>query len=244
MEITFETLSIPAPPPPGARRGPATAPQVAPEGGQLTYRVAYGGKPVLLSSRLGLDLQGQPLLGSAVRIASAVRTQADETYRLVWGKNNPVRDHYNALRVELQETAAAGRRLTLEARAYNDGVAFRYILPEQAALREVRLSGEATEFHISKDAVAFPLYVRGERSSYEDQWHRRNLTRFQTSQLVGTPLLMEVPAVAWLAITEADLDDYAGMYLVSASGANENSTLRAHLATAQDDPKVAVRGPL
>jgi alpha-glucosidase len=244
LEIAFEPLSIPAPAPQGARRGPAAAPQVAPEGGQLTYRVAYNGKPVLLSSRLGLDLQGQPLLGSAVRIASASRTQADETYRLVWGKNNPVRDHYNALRLELQETVVAGRRFTLEARAYDDGVAFRYVLPEQTALGEVRLSGEATEFHISKDAVAFPLYVRGERSSYEDVWHRRHLTRFLTNQLVGLPLLMEVPAVAWLAIAEADLDDYAGMYLVSATTENANTTLRTHLAPAQDDPALAVTGSL
>ncbi len=240
LEITFETLSIPQ----GGQRGAAAVPRVTPQGGQLTYRVSYNGKPVLLSSRLGLDTQGQPALGSAVRIAAANRTQADATYRLVVGKNNPVRDHYNALRLDLQETSAAARRLTLEARAYDDGAAFRYVVPEQASISQFRLAGEETEFHISKDAIAYPLYLKDERTSYENEWHKRSLTRFQTNQIVGIPLLMEVPGAAWLAITEADLDDYAGMYLVNATTNNSNTTLTAHLAPTQDDPKLAVTGSL
>ena len=42
------------------------------------------------------------------------------------------------------ETAAGGRRLVMEARAYDDGVAFRYVVPEQPSLKELRILNEST----------------------------------------------------------------------------------------------------
>ena len=50
------------------------------------------------------------------------------------GKASPIRNHYNAVTVETVETAAAAARFAIEARAYDDGVAFRYAVPEQPAL--------------------------------------------------------------------------------------------------------------
>src|ERR1039458_115247 len=125
LEITFETLALP-PAPAAQGFGRAPVPQPSAQGGQLTYRVSFNGKPLLLSSQLGMDFQGHQSLGTDVRIVSADRSQKDETYKLVVGKNNPVRDHYNALRLTVEDNATAGfstgRRLVMEARAYDDGV--------------------------------------------------------------------------------------------------------------------------
>ena len=75
------------------------------------------------------------------------------------------------LTLDLEETRTPGRRLTLEARAYNDGVAFRYVLPEQATLKEVRISGERTEFQLAKESTTYPLMLPGFHSPYEDDYH-------------------------------------------------------------------------
>ncbi len=252
LEITFETYVMPPPRMPaqpggGQRRAPEE-PKLSAEGGQLTYRVSYNGKPVLLSSQLGLELQGMPVLGSAVKIVSADRTQTDETYRLVVGKNNPVRDHYNALRLTLKETAMGGRSLVMEARAYDDGVAFRYVVPEQplTRMREFRLVRELTDFHFAKDATAYPLYRNSPRTSYEGDWVKTHLMRFLPDKLVGLPLLTEVPGAAWLAIAEADLEGYAGMYLVNrtADVYNSTTTLGTYLSPSLDEPGLAVSGLL
>src|SRR3990172_4688582 len=64
--------------------------QPAPQGGQLVYTVSFQGKPLILQSALGLDLQGQTLLGPNLRIVNVARSQADETYRLVAGKTSSV----------------------------------------------------------------------------------------------------------------------------------------------------------
>ena len=89
--------------------------------GQLAYQVAFRGKPVLAWSNLGLTLDGAPALGAAVRIESSQASSQDETWNSVAGKANPIRNHYNAVAVRTVETTAGGRRLAVEARAFDDG---------------------------------------------------------------------------------------------------------------------------
>jgi alpha-glucosidase len=93
--------------------------------GQLAYKIEFHGKPVLDWSSLGLDLQGSAVLGSAVRVDAAKTSNHDETWNSIAGKANPIRDRYNSVTVQIVETLPAARRLEIEARAYDDGIAFR-----------------------------------------------------------------------------------------------------------------------
>src|SRR5262249_3395040 len=149
-----------------------------PAGGQLVYAVSFQGKPLIDASALRLDLQGQRPLGSAVRIMNTRPSKADETYRLVTGKASSVRNHYHALRVELEENDAPRRKLVIEARAYDDAVAFRYVVPDQPSLREFRLTKEGTEFRISKDAVTYALVLPNYRSMYESEFVKLPVSAF------------------------------------------------------------------
>jgi alpha-glucosidase len=168
---------------------------------QLVYSVSFQGKPLIDQSVLRLDLQGQRPLGSDVRVVDTSRSTTDETYRLVTGKASTVRNHYNALRVELQENSGPQRKLSIEARAYDDAVAFRYVVPEQAALREFRLAKETTEFRISKDATTYSLVLPNYRSMYESEFVKLPVSAFSnqggvaSTVLVGLPMLLEVPGV-------------------------------------------------
>src|SRR5450755_3127157 len=80
-------------------------------GGQLAYRVAFRGQPVIEWSNLGLTLEGSPALGPAVRIESSQTSSLDETWVPVQGKANPIRNRYNAVTVQTVETGGNGRRL-------------------------------------------------------------------------------------------------------------------------------------
>ncbi|HWC01036.1 MAG TPA: glycoside hydrolase family 97 N-terminal domain-containing protein, partial [Bryobacteraceae bacterium] len=140
-------------------------------GGQLAYQVTLRGKAVMDWSRLGLEIQGGPTLGAQVKILSAERSSHDEKWPALHGKANSIRDHYNAATIRTAESGRSGRLLNLEVRAYDDGVAFRYLVPEQPSIREMRLSAEATQFRASKDATTYPLILRDYRSSYEDDYH-------------------------------------------------------------------------
>jgi alpha-glucosidase len=210
--------------------------------------VTFQGKPVIDRSALALELKDQHTpLGGQVRVLKAAPSEADETWRPVAGKSSSIRDHYRALRLELEEIGAPNRKLTVEARAYDDAVAFRYVVPEQPGLRDFRLARELTEFRVSKDATSYALALPNFRSAYESEYLKLPLSSLATvPKIVGLPLLMELPGVAWMAIAEADLRDTAAMYVVNpSSGWGEDAhRLEVRLAPRFDDETVAVSGTL
>lgn len=183
------------------------------DNGQLAYAVSFHGKPLVARSTMALEIQDQPGLGAAMRIVDAKAGAVDETYSMPHGKSNPVRNVCRTLTLNLEETRGPNRKLTVEARAYDDGVAFRYLVPNQPIITELRLAGERTEFQLAKDASTFPLILENFRTSYEDNYRNLPLTAIHPAELVALPLLAEVAGVGWVAITEANIDNYAGMYL-------------------------------
>src|SRR2546427_9218852 len=80
---------------------------------QLVYTVSFQGRPLLDRSALRLELKDQPPLGSNVRLVNSTTSQADRTYRLMTGKTSTARDHYNGLRLELEEHGEPPRKLML-----------------------------------------------------------------------------------------------------------------------------------
>lgn len=204
--------------------------------GQLTYALTFQGKPLVDPSPLALELQGGPPLGARVQIAAATPSSTDETYRLVTGKASVVRNHFNALRLDLQESAAPARKLIVEARAYDDAVAFRYVVPEQEGLGRFELVKENTEFRISKDAMTYALILPNFKSMYESEYVKLPISAFanqggiNSSVLLGCPLLMDVPGVGWLAITEADMQGNAALYLANSGGGWSMKSFSARLS--------------
>ncbi len=210
-------------------------------GDRLQYTVEFRNKSVLQPSLLGLKLEGQAPLGPGMQTTSTKSDRGDETYTIPAGKTRTVRDHHNAQRVELQDSK--GRAMTVEMRAYDDGIAFRMIVPDQAGLKRVALERELTEFNFSTDAITYPLILDGFQSSYEDEYQVRNVNGLHKEWLIGLPFLANVPGVAWVGITEADIENYAGMYLQKAV---ERYAVRAQLSPRIDNSAVAVEtdGPL
>ena len=223
--------------------------QTQADAGQLTYSVSYRGKPLITQSALRLELAGAHPLGASVQITGQSASEADETYHLITGKISTVRNHYRALRLDTAETGGLQRKLQIEARAYDDAVAFRYVVPDQRALTDFRLANEDTEFRISKDATTYALVLPHFRTMYESEYLRLPASAFANPNglsrkiLIGLPLLMEVPGVAWMAITEADMRDYSAMYLVNPSTDWGGHYFQSRLAPG-DDPSLAVSGPL
>jgi len=212
------------------------------KGGQLVYEITYNGKQVLDKSDLGLYLQDQPDIGANLRIENSRPSKIDETYTVPAGKANPVHNDCNVLAIDLAEAQHPFRKLTVEARAYNDGIAFRYLIPDEPRTKDIRIVNEKTQFVIAEDATMYPLILSGYQSSWEDNYRTLSLTGLHSESLVGLPLLMQLPGKAWLAITEAHLEGYAGMYLQHSPPQNSSRVLEARLSPRVDIPGVSVTG--
>jgi len=208
---------------------------IEPGDNDLRYAVDFHGKWLMDESVLGMEVEGQPALGPGMIQVGAQLGQHDDTYSIPVGKTSSVRDHYNSALVDLADDS--GRKLSVEIRAYDDGVAFRYILPKQPSLQNVRIEHELTQFCYAKDATLYPLVLEGFQSAYEDEYQVRQVSGIHHDWLIGLPLLGEVPGVGWVAVTEADIDNYAGMYLRKDKPA---FGLHAELSPHVDQPSIAV----
>jgi hypothetical protein len=93
----------------------------------LSYAVEFAGQRMMEQARLGLELAGQPALGPGMHLKATQPESADETYTIPVGKSSTVRNHYNGVRADFED--GSGRKLSVEVRAFDDGVAFRYVVP-------------------------------------------------------------------------------------------------------------------
>jgi alpha-glucosidase len=114
----------------------------------LGYSIAVNGRPVLLRSRLGLELADNVKLGEKPVVQSEARRAVDKHWVNEFGKNRDVRDRYKEMTLTLKE---GDRTFAVVARAYDDGVAFRFVLPKQPGMDSFTVLRDATEFTFPED---------------------------------------------------------------------------------------------
>ena len=207
---------------------------------QASYSVRWRGKPIVGESALGLDFVGSAPFGAGVSTALVARSSHDEIVRGLIGKASTARDHYREAVIALTETLLPHRRIDLVVRAYDDGVAFRYRIPAQSALTAFTIAAERTHVVVDGASQAYALQRSAFVSSYEGFYTVAPLREFSPDSLLALPVVLHHPGGAWLAISEAALSGYAGMYLARLPGASGD--LVSRLSPLPDNPGAAVRG--
>jgi len=172
---------------------------------RLAYQVDFHGKPLLNTSFLGLRIHNQePDLGDNVGLVSA-RLESSRPY--------------NKLVAEYMQNGSLGRRINVEVRAYNDGVAFRYVIPESTPLSPMLLDNEFTEF----------AFAEGSES----------ITEIVPGSITGLPFVTEQRGLGWLAIDEVRAGTYPPMSVTREDG----SILISRLPARADESNLAWEGP-
>ncbi len=198
--------------------------------GRPDYWLTRNGKPVLDRSRLGFILADGAKLERNFVPSELSRTRVDTTWEQPWGERRYVRDRHSELQVAFEETGALKRRMLVIFRLFDDGLGFRYALPAQPNLQQARIVEELTEFAVSEAGDAWWV-PGGEWNRYEYLTQRTAID--QVSQ-AHTVLSMRTASGLHLAIHEAALVDYAGMWLRRVEG----QRFKARLAPAADGPSV------
>ena len=199
----------------------------------LGYSITVDGKPLLLRSRLGLELAGGVMLGEKPSVRHETRNSGDNRWENPLGKNREVRDHYNELTLTLKEDDLT---FGVVARAYDDGVAFRLVLPRQPGMDSFTITRDATEFTFPGDEPIWAGWNNAEGpsrpeggfiGSQEWQYRPAKLSTMNPRFKYGLPFLVQMPA-AYVAITESNLLDWSAMWLAAKAGAA--NTLETQLA--------------
>ena len=210
--------------------------------GSPTYAVSYQGKPIIAPSPLGLELDKGGKLGDRLGRAQVRHRTGEDSYKLLAGKTTAVREAYHELVLDLEEPAsdgAAGRKLQILFRAYDSGAAFRYRIPAQKALEAVNILGESTRFDFAADYSCWGSNLGKFGTSHEMEFDPVRASLLREQNLYDVPFVCRTNQGPTFAITEADLKNYAGMYLQGRGDGNLGAQLK--LSPRLDDPEVAVR---
>ena len=123
----------------------------------------------------------------------------------------------------------------MEVRVYDDGVAFRYTIPWSNQMVDAQINDEFTEFQFAKERK-LSVDLQDYQTDYQDGYSKIPLSGIHPDSLIALPFLVEQPGVGWVGITEANIDNYAGMYLKHEDGRAMISTLTPRV----DDNTMAV----
>lgn len=201
---------------------------------KLSYSIKYNEKELIAKSAMGFEFEQMESLESNLVITDYEILAVDETWEQAWGEQRVIRDNYNSLIIKMQEKGELERKLNIEFKVFNDGIGFRYILPEQKPIDSIRITKELTEFVFSDNhkSWSFPAY---HEMKYELLYENTKINQLDT---VHTPLTIETTDGLCISIHEASLIDFASMTLYG----NGTNTLKCDLVPWKDGVKVKRKG--
>ena len=205
---------------------------------QPYYTMNYHSKIIVLPSHLGFQVDNGNI-GSHVKMTGKQYASKDETWSQVWGEDELVRNHYNELTVSFQEQTGAKKKMDVQFRVFNDGIGFRYILPEKIKGEKYCVQEELTEIALAHDAKAWS--IPSNHTEYFEGIYTCDL--LSKKDTVCTPLTIAYEDSLFLAIHEAALKDYASVNLTPRPAEKDVMLLTA-LTPWQSGVKVYVEGEL
>ena len=197
-------------------------------GGTLTYSVTFDGRPVITSAPMGFELCDELPLGDGMEMeVSPVTAGRDRWIPVVRNRHAVVDQHWRETTLRLREPGGERRRMDLEIRVADDGVAFRYRLYANSRVTERRILQERTGFTVPVSSRVYSAEFEGRyRSPQEEEFFRKNVTDLTEETLSGLPYLVEVESDLWAAVCEASIRDYPGFYI----GGSADGRLRMRLS--------------
>ena len=203
------------------------------------YSIAFKKNLLIENSSLNLDLEGMGMLKQAFISQPPKYKEVKENYKLIVGKASIVKNHYRQAVISLQDKLNKNYKLNIEVRVFDDGVAFRYAFPKQNDLSSFTLLDEKTQFRFTADPVVKALLLPNFTTSHEGLYTTAPLSTIQEDTLMDMPALFQFPNKVYMAITEAALLDFAGMYLIKKQG-----ILYSQLSPLPDQEKIKVKSKL
>ena len=207
--------------------------------GVPVYSLQLEGQPVILESRLGLELKAMEPLTEGFKLSKVDESSFDETWEPVWGETKEIRNHYNELAVTLEQDETE-RIMVIRFRLFDDGLGFRYEFPEQDNLTYFVVTDEKTQFAMADDHTAF--WIPGDYDTQEYDYTTSRLSEIRglmdqaitpnASQTpfsdtgVQTALMMKTDDGLYINLHEAALIEYSCMHLELD---DENMIFESHL---------------
>ena len=167
---------------------------------ELRYSIGYRGAEVITDARAGLEMdnevwekalgfrsleQPESWMHRLVADSVSLTTEVDTLWHNAYGERSTVRDHYRTATLHLSRHDDSDYRLDVEVRAYDEGIAFRYFLPEHKKAIFHKVVDDLTEYR-------FPAGTR----AWAERWAQATFTHGPLAELtqpVERALTLDLP---------------------------------------------------
>ena len=184
----------------------------------VTYSISRDGKELIAPSPLSLTLADGRVLGRKASVRKASAKSVDEIIEAPFYKRSAVEDRYNSLTLTFKGDYG------IDFRAYDDGAAYRF---RTSMKDEITVTDELVDIRFPEDFTTLVPYARDGKkepglaryyfNSFENTYSTQPVSKVADDRLAFLPILADA-GTAKIVITEADLEDYPGMYLYNPTG--------------------------
>jgi alpha-glucosidase len=189
-------------------------------GDEITYSISQNGTSLLKNCQLSLTTEKHGILGKKSRLKKGKTTTTNQTHHpVVRQKSKEIKDHYNQLVLIFKE------KFSIEFRAYNEGVAYRFVTRQKKDLRIIRENGtynfpEGYHVYFPEESKMF--------SHNEREYLYLPVKDIEKTRFCSLPALIKATNGTNILITESNLRDYPGMWLQGTGGNGFKAIFQAY----------------
>lgn len=180
---------------------------------KVSWTVSHEKDVVLASSAMSLTIGENEVLGKNAVVLNSKRETVDTSFDAPFYKKKSVKNNYNQLTLNFKND------FSIEYRAFDDGVAYRFIAKKK---KDITVKQEEVVLNFNQDYNTLMPYVRDLRnpkdpyiSSFEAHYENKKISEFAKDTLAFLPFLIDYKNHKKAVFLEANLEDYPGLFVTN-----------------------------
>lgn len=185
----------------------------------LNYSVSFNGHEVIAPSPVSMSTERGTIPSSKFKLGKAATKHVDAVVKSPFYRAESIKENYNSVTFPLDGDPAG--KWTVEFRAYNDGVAYRFAYQGS---KEVTVKNENVQYNFAGDPSVYAAYVKPRKpedqyfNSFENTYTYTPVSGMEQEKLVLSPMTVDLGGDVKVTLTESDLENYPGLYYTAAGG--------------------------
>ena len=180
---------------------------------KITWAVSHEKDMVLAPSAMSMTIDENEILGKNPAILNSKKETVDTSFDSPFYKKKSVKNSYNQLTIHFKND------FSIEYRAFDDGVAYRFITKKK---KDITVKNEEVVLNFDQDYNTLMPYVRDLRnpkdpyiSSFEAHYENKKISEFGKDTLAFLPFLIDYKNHKKAVFLEANLEDYPGLFVTN-----------------------------
>ncbi len=175
------------------------------DNGKLSYMVKFNKKQIIKQSKLGMIVNNDKFT-KKLRIKNVKKSKYNKNWQTVWGQNKSIVNNYQQIQLEVLDVNQD--KMFIEFRIFNDGIAFRYIVPTQKNFSKVYFSKDLSQISINSH-LPKAWYAKSDVMVSNEIDLNKNRRGDKFLQKVLTPFTVKLKNDCYISLHEAMVENAA-----------------------------------